>query len=245
MKKNISLVVAGILALTFLLAACGGTPALTAQQIMDNAFTKMAEVNTVTYELTENMDLAGTALTMTGSGFSEPPDKSYSSISMSFMGQDITTEALQLSPTEIYLKAGTDSSWTLAGADQTATSNEYLMFYAKADPDQAKQWYLNPILQGTESIAGVTCYKIAYNLDLSTAFNEILGSIGDFESLGLTITPGEATGMLYISTRDFLVLKNTLDLTMTMEMQGQSLDVTVDAAVSFSKFNEPVTFPTP
>jgi hypothetical protein len=245
MKKTITLAVASILALVILLTACGGTPALTAQQIMDNAFAKMAEVNTVTFEITENMDLAGTAITMIGSGFTEPPDKSYSTISMSFMGQDITTEALQLSPTEIYMKTGTDTSWTLAGADQTATSNDYMMFYAKADPDQAKQWYLNPTLQGTEAVDGVTCYKIAYSLDLSTAFSEILGSIGDFESLGMTITPGEATGMLYISTRDFLVLKNTLAITMAMELQGQSLDVSVDAVVSFSKFNEPVTFPTP
>jgi outer membrane lipoprotein-sorting protein len=244
--KKLILLMSLILSLVLLISACNSTPALTAQQIMDNAFAKMAEVNTVTFTLTEDMTLLGQSVTATGTGFTELPDKSYSALTMSIAGQTMTTETLQLAEGEVYMKMGSDTNWTRADVNQTATSGNALMFYAKADPELAKQWYLNPVLEGTESVGGINCYKITYELDAEEAFNQILTGIGDtLTSLGMTIEAGEATGAMYVGTTDFLVYKNTGVLSMTLTMQGTTVSITADVTAEFSKFNEPVTFPTP
>jgi hypothetical protein len=243
--KRFSILLAVVLALVLLLPACG-TPALTAQQILEKTFANMSEVNTVSFTMTEDMSFMGQTMNASASGYSQPPDKSYSTLTMSYGGTTYTTETLQVGPGEVYMRMSGDPSWTLASADQTATTDNAIMFYAKADPEQAKQWYLNPVLQGIETADGVRCYKLAYELDAETAFEQILsGLAGSLESAGVTITPGESTGVMYIGVNDFLVYKNTGTITMTIEVQGASVDLAVDIEAHFTDFNKPVTFPTP
>lgn len=231
MKKSIFVIIAILLLGSVVLSACNPT-SLTADQVLQKMAESSKNLKTGQTTMEMTMTAAGESLTMTSEGVFENPEKSYQTISMF----GITQQVLTLSLTEMYTRASDADTWEKMDVSGNEQMNDILDF--SKNPEQLVKFYKNATLLTEENVNGVDCYHISFDLDVA----EMLKSAGISEDdLGGVAFAGPAQVESWISKADFFNHKLIEKFTMTSVGEEINTEVTV----TISGHNQPVEIPTP
>ncbi len=234
-------VVSGLLALGLLVSLAACQPSLTAQQILDNAVQAVNNVDTASLDMTMSLDMGGISLTITGSGFSEPPDKAYFTMGMSFFGESFTMEALRLSPDELYMKTSEDSEWIPSTTEEASQLFDLGNLYENLGSDSTGQPMEGLKIEGVEKINGINCYKLTAEEDLSALLDSMLSGLD--EGMDAQMESGSGSIIIYIATGTFLPQKLEFIMEFTITTGGTTAPVTIEGVVDYHDYNQPVHFP--
>lgn len=231
MKKSIFAIIAVLLLGGFFLAACNQTP-LTADQVLQKMAEKSKELKTGQTTMEMTMTAGGESLIMTSEGVFENPEKSYQTVSM--LG--VTQQVLTLSLTEMYTRASDAEAWVKMDVSGNEQMND--LFDFSKNPEQLVKFYKNATMLTDEKVNGVDCYHISFDLDMV----EMLKSANiSEEDMGGVSFSGPAKVESWISKADFFNHKMTEKFTMISTGQEINTEVTV----TVSGHNQPVEIPTP
>ena len=234
MKKKLYVLTAALLLVSVIISACGSTPLtpLTADQVIQKMADSSKKLKTGQTTMDMVMSADGESLTMTSSGVFENPEKSYMTVSM--LG--ITQQILVLSLTDMYSRNNDTEAWVKM--DTAAGESSTDLFNFTKNPDQLLKFYKNATLLAEETVNGVGCYHVSFELDVT----EMLKAAGISEEiLGGVTFAGPAQVETWISKADFFTHKMIEKFTMTSAGQEISSEVTL----TVSGHNQPVEIPTP
>ncbi|APV44947.1 hypothetical protein Dform_01626 [Dehalogenimonas formicexedens] len=106
------------------------------------------------------------------------------------------------------------------------------------------------IVPGTEVINGVQCYKLKINPNM-TSLMDYLSAIptgGDLADIGIC-NAAQAFKQLdvtiWVSTANYLPAKMDMAMSIAMDSQGQSMNITMALSQTFNRVNQPVTITLP
>ena len=220
-----------------------------------------ASLNTFegTMQTSMSMNIAGMdlKLDMTGTMTVDKPGKKLVTVitgSASGMGQSApVSEQLYLINDTMYMKGNEQGSgldpntWykqVLSGTDLSA------MWTSQDVTGQIQILLDSAALQiiGTENINGVPCYKLKINPNLNSFMNYLSASGNDIADAGIT-NPAQAFKQLdvsiWVNQANYMPAKMDMAISIAVDSQAQSMNVTMTMSQTFNKVNQQVTITLP
>jgi hypothetical protein len=180
-------------------------------------------------KITLNTQSGVLPITLKGDGVAERPEKVYIKLSILFQSYEI----LSLGADEVYIKQLGSNTWERTSADQmdlptSLLSNAFRLL-------ELSDTAIDPLIAGIEEVNGVTCQRLSLGIDLPL----YLAKNAPVASSQIDLVASRARGELWIGVDDFRIHK----LYIEMEIVSNGETIPVNASIEFSKFNEPVVFP--
>jgi outer membrane lipoprotein-sorting protein len=229
--KSVKRTVLSLLLAAVLLAACQAP--LTAQDILTNSSTAMANVSSFSFTMYIMINSGSSPTTISVNGVAEPPERTYMTMDVS----EDTVEMVMLSTEEIYIRIvdlEEPQEWTVVPPEQLGQLGFDLDSVLQTG--NSMQYYIDPQLVGTETINDVECYHITYTIDTT----QMMATLGEFYQAA-EVTLDDATGEIWIGVDDHLIYKTQSNVAVTaMGVQTQEA-----VTINLSGFNEPVEIPDP
>ena len=199
-------------------------------EIIARSRQNMAAIDSYHMGMDVSATTQGMTITIQTDGVVQMPDQSY--MTMTMLGQQF--ELLVLGPAEMYMRQAGTSDWIPISPAAASQAN--------VRPNAAGELALlefvtNLRREGNETIDGVECYHLVMDVDTQKAI-----ALSSPEMAG-QVEPGStpATMQMWTGTRDFLIRKITLDMSLAMQGTEMSMGLTI----TFSNFDEPVEIPRP
>jgi len=232
--KKFSFFMILLLSVSFLLISCSAPAKLTADQVLQKLAENSKNLKTGQITLDMEMSVAGSSININSTGVFENPDKSF--LTMDMMGN--TIQVLVLSPTEVYTRQDESGSWTKSPAAAEAQTGSLYDF--TRNPELLLKYYKNAKLLEEKAIpeCSAACYHLSFELDVSELFN----ATGDMQSALQNVKfSAPALVELWIDKTDFFTRRQESNF--AMEVNGQ--EVEVEAVITQTGINQPVTIPSP
>jgi outer membrane lipoprotein-sorting protein len=243
LNRNLALCL--VIAATFL-ASCSAFPAsitlpgqlineqpapssMSGQEILNQSQTAMLNLNSFGLTLQTRINTGILGVTANGQGVYQAPDQFY--LSAEALGQKF--EIALNGSSGILVKLPGSSSWTQLTPDLAAQigGNPDIRSYIKV-----AEYAGSPTLMGEETIDGVECYVIKFNVDTNKFFelNPTLSSVLDPNN-----TNGD--GKVWVGKGDFIIRQLLLETATSV----QETKVNTRTTLNFNSYNQPVVVPAP
>jgi hypothetical protein len=101
---------------------------------------------------------------------------------------------------------------------------------------------------GTEDVNGISCYKLKINPNMDKLMAYLNASGNDLADVGITNAAQAFKQLdltLWVNKTNYLPAKMDLAISIAMDSQGQSMNITMTMSQTFNKVNQPVTITLP
>lgn len=237
MKRILAVLMSSVLVLS--LAACSQETAKTPEEIYDEAIAKSQQLNALDgdMEMSMDMDMGGMTLGMTMTADLQMRKNSDTDVEMAMvMGSNILGQQLNV---EEYFKDGYLYLSDGAGTKVKAPF-EYSEIAGQASINTATSRDYMDTLEMSEDENGnyVFNYTIAQD-KLNDYLATALGSMEDLLGETGSFTISEMTGTCVID-KDYNVLSDKVHMVMSMDVEGQTMNMTVDVSIVYNAVGDAV-----
>jgi outer membrane lipoprotein-sorting protein len=202
---------------------------MSANEILTQSQEAMVNLSSFAYAIQTRLNSGILRVTANGQGVYQAPDKMY--MTLNALGQEF--QILIDGSSGILIKLPGSSAWTQLTPDVAAQMGGNLDIRSQI---KVAEYASSPTVVGEETIDGVECYVIQYNIDVNKLFelNPAISSLLDPVS-----TNGD--GKAWIGKGDFYLRKLLFEGTTNV----QESQVSTRTVLKFHSFNQPVVIPSP
>jgi len=223
--------------LAVLLGACQTS---SAEEILQNTLQKISSNKTTSFSYTLTVDESASQylLSILGDGYQEGNERIYLKLSSPETASE-SIEMILVKPEQtIYSRLGDASGWSLEPASDNGTIYFTFALWLLESEKDIQILFHNPKLLGTVEKNGTRCHHLQFDLD-SKQFFEILAP-GQLETWG-DLTFKTIRADIYISRTSGNLVNAEFSVAWYESNQENATSIICD--ISFSNFNEDVTFP--